>query len=503
MQRYGRGTGLGERRCSCGTRLARDNRGDLCAACRKKVSGHVARRPLVPRSFWQSAELHEALDAWHIGQAIRAYRLHEFHPAPIAQATAANWLGVTQAQLSRIENGPPVTDLAKLIPWALALGIPEELLWFKLPKQKPDPATRPTTGGATVSPVPAKKDMEDDMRRRTVLQGLVAGTGTVLSSAMFGSLAQIEQIRRELERLLDGSDIGSSTADHWEEVPGEYGQRFLVLAPDRLLLDIAGDFVELRHVLDRQHTTKDRAMLARASGQLAVLAGQCLRNLGEMRGAQAWFRTSELAAREAQDRKLAGQAIMWSAITDLWQGAPERALTQLAKAHDLLGQAATPWRAQTLVAQARTLATLGRDQEALRCLGDAEGAFQDMPASALTDPGLGYTERQYHWTVSNAYTRLGMTDEADAVQQSALRLYEPTEYGDRALIQLDQARCLISQGDLASACQHAVRTITAVPAEHQGLVRRSGREFLDQLPPANRNHAAVHELREVLREGSS
>ena len=145
----------GERRfCPCGTRLARDNRGKLCMGCRKVVSGHVVQRPLVPRSFWQSTELREALDAWHIGQAIRAYRLHEFHPEPIAQATVANWFGVTQAQLSRIENGPPVTDLARLMPWALALGIPEELLWFKLPKERTDLPVGSTATAITSISIP-------------------------------------------------------------------------------------------------------------------------------------------------------------------------------------------------------------------------------------------------------------------------------------------------------------------------------------------------------------
>ena len=39
-----------------------------------------------------------------------------------------------------------------------------------------------------------------------------------------------------------------------------------------------------------------------------------------------------------------------------------------------------------------------------------------MPASALSDPALGYTERQFYFTVGNAYTHLGMTNEAEAMQ---------------------------------------------------------------------------------------
>ncbi|MEV4843842.1 hypothetical protein AB0K20_11570 [Micromonospora matsumotoense] len=42
-------------------------------------------------------------------------------------------MGITQAQLSRLENGPPVVHLDRLAHWAKILGIPGVLLWFSLP----------------------------------------------------------------------------------------------------------------------------------------------------------------------------------------------------------------------------------------------------------------------------------------------------------------------------------------------------------------------------------
>jgi glycosyltransferase involved in cell wall biosynthesis len=82
---------------------------------------------------------------------IRAYRYHAGgNGRPLPQEKVAAWLGVTQPQLSRIETGPPVTDLNRLIPWANTLGIPSELLWFRAddPDDEPRAAagTRPATG---------------------------------------------------------------------------------------------------------------------------------------------------------------------------------------------------------------------------------------------------------------------------------------------------------------------------------------------------------------------
>jgi transcriptional regulator with XRE-family HTH domain len=45
----------------------------------------------------------------------------------------AGWLGMTQAQVSRIENGPPIRNLDTLVFWAMTLRIPERHLWFDLP----------------------------------------------------------------------------------------------------------------------------------------------------------------------------------------------------------------------------------------------------------------------------------------------------------------------------------------------------------------------------------
>ncbi len=70
----------------------------------------------------------------HMGRVIRAYRVHPDHGRNvISQETAAAWAGITQAQLSRIENGGPIVHLDKLVQWAKTLRIPPEHLWFKMP----------------------------------------------------------------------------------------------------------------------------------------------------------------------------------------------------------------------------------------------------------------------------------------------------------------------------------------------------------------------------------
>jgi len=78
------------------------------------------------------------------------------HGRQLSQDVVAGWLGLTQPQLSRIESGRAIEDLGRLIPYAQALGIPRELLWFKLPDSDeipdaPPPLTLPViVGGRSV-----------------------------------------------------------------------------------------------------------------------------------------------------------------------------------------------------------------------------------------------------------------------------------------------------------------------------------------------------------------
>jgi hypothetical protein len=145
----------------CGGRLARDNDSGRCAACQAAERNRLIAPPTVPASFWEHEPIRQALTERHLGRVIRAYRCHPYHGRqPLPQTTVARWLGITQAQLSRVENGPPMVHLDRLIHWAQLLHVPPPLLWFKLsdeladdPHHKADVKRRSVlaAGGAAVA----------------------------------------------------------------------------------------------------------------------------------------------------------------------------------------------------------------------------------------------------------------------------------------------------------------------------------------------------------------
>ncbi len=77
--------------------------------------------------------MRDALATWHMGRVIYAYRTHPWHRRLLSQDVVGGWLNLTQSQLSRIESGRVIEDLGRLVHYARILGIPSELLWFKLP----------------------------------------------------------------------------------------------------------------------------------------------------------------------------------------------------------------------------------------------------------------------------------------------------------------------------------------------------------------------------------
>jgi DNA-binding XRE family transcriptional regulator len=122
----------------CGARLAGDHANERCSPCQERLNALLARPPQVPADFWETDQLRAAFAAQHIGQVWKAYRKHPYHIAAygkdgITQETLGSWLGLTQAQISRIETGPPVRNLDSLCYYARTLRIPSYLLWFKFP----------------------------------------------------------------------------------------------------------------------------------------------------------------------------------------------------------------------------------------------------------------------------------------------------------------------------------------------------------------------------------
>jgi len=301
----------------CGTRLARDNRSSRCAGCSHGARGALLKPPGVPREFWNTDQMRDALATWHMGRVVFAYRTHPWHPRPLSQETVGNWLGLTQAQLSRIENGRAPQELSKLICWARTLGIPGELLWFRLPDEAgaetPLPGQEPSAlslpvllhGRSVLLPIDMHTARANGLTG--LLDELTSGQPAPAAALPASDLEELEHVAAALDdarRYLDGSVVGyfrqqlnRSKADDGNVGPA----RALPL-----MLGILGAISQ--HVREVKPGVRCALLSLAADG--AEFAGWLYRDLQDPPSATYWYDRAMEWAQEAGDTAMQGYVLL-------------------------------------------------------------------------------------------------------------------------------------------------------------------------------------------------
>jgi DNA-binding XRE family transcriptional regulator len=118
----------------CGTTLANDNTGRLCSKCHREQRDQLAYPPRLKHDFFDTDEFKSAFASHHIGKVFRAYRNHPRHlqlyGKALNQEVLGRWLGLTQAKVSKLENGKPEQDIEILSEYAKILHLPQNMLWW-------------------------------------------------------------------------------------------------------------------------------------------------------------------------------------------------------------------------------------------------------------------------------------------------------------------------------------------------------------------------------------
>ena len=305
----------------CGTRLARDNRETRCAGCSHAARDGLLKAPNVPREFWGTDQMHDALATWHMGRVFFAYRTHPWHPRPLSQESVGNWLSLTQAQLSRIENGRAPEELTKLVCWAQILGIPGELLWFKLPDEADgDVSLAGETPQTLMLPVllhgrSVLLPIDRHAARASGLDGLLdeltsdrpVVPGQVARALPASDPEELEHVAAALDdarRYLDGSVIGyfRNQLDRSKAEDGNLG-------PARALPFVLGILGAIsQHVREVKPSVRCGLLSLGADG--AEFAGWLYRDLQDPSSATYWYDRAMEWAQEAGDTAMQGYVLL-------------------------------------------------------------------------------------------------------------------------------------------------------------------------------------------------
>lgn len=464
----------------CGGRLARDNNTGRCTPCQAAERDRLSAPPAVPVGFWEHEPVRRALAERHLGRVIRAYRSHPYHGRiALPQTVVAGWLGITQAQLSRVENGPPLVHLDRLTHWAQILGIPTSCLWFGLPHQ---PYRADIRGAETRA--------DDSAFGRTLDHvGLPADTVTVEGASTGGGGATDRRRFNVLTTLTGLAAAGhpfllAATAG----VPGNVGMEQVRLAGslvnDLRRADAAVGADQLCDVAIQVHARLS-AWAAKANYSREV--GDALQGaLADLGIQAAWLAID--AERRLEARPFLNEAITRARIADDPR-VEVRALALLSlllresQPGESLHCAEAAIRVSAGWATPRLSALLHlRRAHAYAVLRDASGFSREMMKARRElergphedDPGFVdfVNEQELNGIQGLSYLALGRPERAAQSFRAIVANPSPGHRRNQVLYTVDLADAAYQQGDANEAARIALDVLPAVSLMNSGRVSR-------------------------------
>ncbi|WBC14212.1 XRE family transcriptional regulator [Micromonospora sp. WMMA1998] len=456
----------------CGGRLARDNDSGRCAPCQAAERDRLSAPPVVPESFWEHEPVRQALASRHLGRVIRAYRYHPYHGRnPLPQSVVAGWLGITQAQLSRVENGPALVHLDRLAHWAALLKIPPARLWFALPGE-PTPTVfsgaRVEEGGST---------NRRQFHALAALAGIQAGGGLDLLTAGAEPPPNLgmEQVR-----------YAASLVDQLRSADAAVGAD--------ALCDITMQ-IHRRLSTWAEHAGYSRSVgeaLQSALAHLAIQAAWLAIDADRRPEARPYLNEAIARARVADDARVEVRALACMSLL-LREDRPGEALHCAEAASRAAAGWATP-RLTTLLhlrsahAYAVLRDTFGFEREMTRARRAFDGGSHedDLPFISFV------TEQEVTAITGLSYLALDRPDRAAACFR-AITASAPDAYRRNRVYSTAQlARASIRQGDVAGAARAATAVLPALRQVRSGRTIR----VLAEVRSGLNAHRAVPEARQ-------
>ncbi|WP_354638977.1 hypothetical protein [Kitasatospora camelliae] len=174
---------------------------------------------------------------------------------------------------------------------------------------------------------------------------------------------------------------------------------------------VVGQLNEVGGLLTHRHPQSVERRLWTVAANLAVLAGWMSHDVGLEPTAQRYFVIAAQAAREADDRPRAGEAISRAARQMLHLGRADDALELMRLARASAGDRALPrTRAMLYTVEAWAQASLGRSEETRRVLGEAETLFVQDSTEAPPSWMQLFNEAELHGMQALVYRTLAEHD---------------------------------------------------------------------------------------------
>jgi tetratricopeptide (TPR) repeat protein len=311
-------------------------------------------------------------------------------------------------------------------------------------------------------------------------------------------LPDTEKVRRSLEDALAGGQMSPAVLADWEASAERYGYRTRDTASPVLLADLSADLADLKLAIERHRSASALPRLALVAARMSGMVVLVLVRAGDRQAFRRWGRTARHAAAEAGD----GPALSWSVAQEAYgYYYADDMPAAIACARAATEASSSPCVGGALAAalEMRAHAAMGDAVSTRRAFGVAEGIHESLTGDDLAPSAFGYAESQLRFHAGDAFTRLGDTQAARRELSRALELCPVADYTDRSLVLLDQAACMIADGDPEAGVRHAITVFLELDGpRRQGIIDERGRELLAAIPSPARTLGAARDFRDLL-----
>jgi transcriptional regulator with XRE-family HTH domain len=417
--------------CGCGAVLAADNLGSMCTSCSRKNQNRMTQPPMLEPEWFDTPGFRLAFASRDMGKVFRVYRTDPRHwsvygPDGIGQEALGTWLGLTQARVSRIENGYAVLkNLDDLIRYAQMLHLPETFLWFDLPN---------SSRLATVS-LDGEKHRSSD-----------------------------EEDALELARRVAASDVGDETLSSLEGTVDELAIAYSKASPAALLDRIRQHLAYVNRLLDTRKTLREHRRLLVIGGWLSLLGATVHIDLKQYGAASARLKTAASLARHAGHDEIRA----WCFETEAWRVLTEgdyRSALDLSRAAQSVAPTGSSAAIQATAQEGRALARLKQQKETYSAI---------ERVNCLVSPMLKPDQPEHHFrydpdkSVAYVATTLAWLGDpaAEGYAREIIRRLTPTNDVEKwprrvASANIDLALALLVTGRLDEACDATLQAISS------------------------------------------
>lgn len=442
----------GARRCRCGARLATDNPAPLCRPCQRVARDELTKPPVVPASFWDTAEFRDAVRAQHMGHVFRAYRLHPYHVntygSRVSQALLGQWIGHSQPHVNRIEKGPAPQHHDTLAHWAEIIRMPLDMLWFTPLANQRTRITEPHDADSWPSAERPPAENSDDPEFETT----DAPTTTVDYN---GLVALGSEPTDFLARITAKTPVPSRIG--WSEVENVRATTRAVALSENLHgggLSCEAGISQLRwsgRLLDVTASNEVRRAMFEAVGNLSSVVAYSAFDIADYQAADQCFKFALWCSDQSGSWALRANTLAEMSRKAVYLGDVDEALSLIEFAQVRSDRVSATARAMMSALRARLLALLDRHTEAQAEVDRADTHFADRSPSDDPPWLVYYDAAEHQGSTGRALTpvahKSNKLELAAPRLEAAIRLQNVNYPRSRTFTRTRLASLIMSSGD--------------------------------------------------------